>query len=331
MDTAVAEPESESPLPRRKSGFVTALLVLAMLGTAGWAAPALLGFDTANRYTIALAATLQYAVPVGSVLTVLGLVLRRWLTTLIVGLLTVVLAILVLPRAIPDSPTPVQGSPLRVLSVNLFFGRAEPEHVVDLVRDGRIDVLSLQELTPEAVAELDRAGLAELLPHRVLHSGPQADGTGIASRYPLRELPLVPPTSLAQPSALIDLPGRRDVEFVAVHPIYPVGADTAGDWLRELTALPRPPGERETPRILAGDFNATLDHSPLRALLGSGYADAAEVTGAGLTPTWGAGWMPRATIDHLLTSEGLVTQEYSVLDVPGTDHRAISGHIVIPD
>ncbi|GAB2651905.1 endonuclease/exonuclease/phosphatase family protein [Saccharopolyspora gloriosae] len=328
MDTAVAEPEIDSAPRRRKSGLVTALFVLAVLGTAGWATPALLGFDTANRYTIALVATLQYAVPVGSVLTVLGLVLRRWLTTLVVGLLTVVLAILVLPRAIPDSPTPVQGSPLRVLSVNLFFGRAQADRVVDLVRDGRIDVLSLQELTPQAVAELDRAGLAELLPHRVLHSGPRADGTGIASRYPLRELALVPPTSLAQPSALIDLPGPRDVEFVAVHPIYPMGADTADGWLRELTALPRPGGAA---RVLAGDFNATLDHSPLRALLGGGYADAAEVTGGGLTPTWGAGWMPRATIDHVLTSEGLVTQDYAVFDVPGSDHRAVRAHVVIPN
>ncbi|GAA3363656.1 endonuclease/exonuclease/phosphatase family protein [Saccharopolyspora gregorii] len=326
MGAAVAEPDAGSA---RRSGCATALFLLAVLGTAAWAAPVLLGFDTANRYLIALTATLPYAVPVGVVLTVLGLALRRWLSTLLVGLLSVVLVVLVLPRAIPDSPTPVQGSPLRVLSVNLFFGRADAERVVDLVRDGRIDVLSLQELTPEAVAALDRAGLAALLPHRVLHSGPRADGSGIASRFPLRELALVPPTSLAQPSALIRLPGGREVEFVAVHPLYPMGADTAGRWRQELDALPRPPGERAAPRILAGDFNATLDNSPLRALLGGGYSDVAEVTGDGLAPTWGAGWTPRVTIDHVLVSEGLVAQGYQVHDVPGSDHRAISAHLVV--
>ena len=35
-------------------------------------------------------------------------------------------------------------------------------------------------------------------------------------------------------------------------------------------------------RILAGDFNATLDHPELRALLDRGYVDAADAAGAGL-------------------------------------------------
>ena len=330
MDAAVAEPEADRPPRRRRSGLVTAVFLLLVLGVAGWVAPVLLGFDAANRCTIALVATLQYAVPVGVVLTALGLALRRWLSTLLVGLLTVVLAVLVLPRAIPDSPTPVQGSPLRVLSVNLFFGRADAAQVVRLVREGGVDVLSLQELTPEAVTALDRAGLDRLLPHRVLRSGPGADGSGIASRLPLRELALTSPSTLAQPSALIDLPGPRDVEFVAVHPLYPMGPGTAEVWSRELGELPRPGGEGGAPRVLAGDFNAALDHSPLRALLGSGYEDAAEVTGGGLAPTWGTGWMPRVTIDHVLTSGGLVPQQYAVHDVPGSDHRAVLTHLVVP-
>ncbi|MFR9728497.1 endonuclease/exonuclease/phosphatase family protein [Saccharopolyspora sp. MS10] len=327
MDAA----EADHPPRRRRSRLVTAVFLLLVLAVAGWSAPVLLGFDTANRGTIALVATLQYAVPAGAALTVLGLALRRWLSTLLVGLLTAVLAVLVLPRAIPDSPTPAQGSPLRVLSVNLFFGRADAAQVVRLVREGEVDVLSLQELTPEAVTALDRAGLERLLPHRVLRSGPGAEGTGIASRLPLRELALARPSALAQPSALIDLPGRRDVEFVAVHPLYPMGPGTAEVWARELDELPRPNGEGGPPRVLAGDFNATLDHSPLRALLGTGYEDAAEVTGGGLVPTWGTGWFPRVTIDHVLTSGGLVAQAYSVHDVPGSDHRAILAHLVVPD
>ncbi|MBQ6639554.1 MAG: endonuclease/exonuclease/phosphatase family protein [Saccharopolyspora sp.] len=331
MDLAVAEPQEIEPHPRkRKSGTVTALVALAVLGLLAWTAPVLLGFDTQNRYTIALVAILQYALPVGVVLVVLGLALRRWISTLVAALLTVLLAVLVLPRGIPDSPTPVQGTPLRVLSVNLYFGQAQPERVVELVRSRRVDVLSLQEVTPEAVAALDRAGLRELLPHRVVHARPGADGTGIASRFPMRELSLVPPTSLAQPSARIDLPGGRDVEFVGVHPLYPMGADTAGSWLREITALPGPPAEGGPARVLAGDFNGTLDHTPLRTMLGRGYSDAAEVTGGGFTPTWGSGWVPRVTIDHVLTSAGVVAQAYSVLDVPGSDHRAVFAHLVVP-
>lgn len=328
MSLAVTEPDEAEPAPRgRKSSLVTALVVLAVLGLLGWSAPMLLGFDTSNRYTIALTALLQYALPLTAAVAVLALALRRWVSTLVAALLAVALAVVVVPRGVPDSPSPVQGTPLRVLSANLYFGRADPARIADLVRREHVDVLSLQELTPEALAALDRAGLSGLLPHRAVHAGPAADGTGLLSRYPLRELSLVPKTSLAQPSARIDLPGR-DVEFVAVHPLYPMGADTASTWLREITALPEPSGP--APRVLAGDFNGTLDHAPLRALLGRGYADAAAVTGRGFVPTWGSGRVPRVTIDHVLSSGGVAAQDYRVLDVPGSDHRAIFAHLVVP-
>jgi hypothetical protein len=41
-------------------------------------------------------------------------------------------------------------------------------------------------------------------------------------------------------------------------------------------------------QLIAGDFNATLDHRVLRRLLGRGYADAADAAGDGLTWTWPA-------------------------------------------
>ncbi|WP_349253359.1 endonuclease/exonuclease/phosphatase family protein [Saccharopolyspora erythraea] len=316
---------------RRKSPAVTVLLVLAALVFAGWAALPLTGYDS-NRYAAALVALTQYAVPAGLVLVVLALVLRRWLTTLVVGLVTAALVASVAPRAIPDPPTPVQGTPLKVMSANLYFGEADAARVVELVRSNRIDVLSLQELTPELAAALDRAGLGELMPHRVFEAHAGAEGTGIASRYPLRSLALVPPTTMRQPSALVDLPGDRDVELVAVHPVIPVGSDTVGDWQREITVLPHTPAESRPPRVLAGDFNATLDHSPLRGLLGRGYADAAEVTGAGLRPTWprADAWLPPpVTIDHVLVSEGVVVQDYRTFEVAGADHRAVVAHLVV--
>ena len=56
------------------------------------------------------------------------------------------------------------------------------------------------------------------------------------------------------------------------------------------------------PRVLAGDFNATLDHAELRRLLDRGYRDAAEQAGVALRPTWPAGKsLPTlVTIDHVL-------------------------------
>ena len=84
-------------------------------------------------------------------------------------------------------------------------------------------------------------------------------------------------------------------------------------------------------RILAGDFNASLDHAVLRGLIGRGYADAADRAGAGLVPTWGyGGTRPPLTIDHVLVDRRCAVTGYSVHDIAGTDHRAVLAEIRLP-
>ncbi|MDR7301665.1 endonuclease/exonuclease/phosphatase family protein [Haloactinomyces albus] len=340
MDETAGVSETDEVVPERVrrrgppgGGVVTTLLLLLAVLFLGWASLRPAGFDS-HRLTAALVALTQYAVPTGAVIFVLALLLRRWLTTLVVGLVTAVLVVLVAPRAIPDEPTPVRGVPVTVLSVNTYFGEADPDRIVELVRRHGVDVLSMQELTPRLATALDEAGLAKVLPHRVLEVRPDTVGAGLASRYPLRELSLVRTTTMSQPSALVDLPGPRDMEIVAVHPTIPVGAGTTSTWQAEIAALPQPTDSRKNPaRVLAGDFNATLDHSPLRNLLGRGYEDAAEVTGNGLRPTWpmrGRPYVPGVTIDHVLVSGGIDIRGYRALSVRGTDHRAVLAHLIVP-
>ena len=69
-------------------------------------------------------------------------------------------------------------------------------------------------------------------------------------------------------------------------------------WLRMLDELP--PASPKVLRIIAGDFNATLDHSPFRAVLNRGYADAADRAGHGLEPTYPADSPIGIAIDHVL-------------------------------
>lgn len=318
----VADEPVEDEIARKPGGgCMTALLSLLTLAFLAWAALPIVELDV-ERYTVALTALTPYAVVVGVVLVLLGTVLRRWLNVLFALLATAALIYSVAPRALPDQVS-AEGEPLRVLSINTYFGGADATKIVDEVRGRRVDVLSLQELTPEGVAELERAGLFAELPHRVLQSGPKADGTGIVSRYPLRELALVPRTTLAQPSALVDLPVGRDVEFVAVHPLYPMGKGTAEIWAHDLVALPEPSLSGQ-PRVMAGDFNATLDHTRLKDLIGRGYLDAGASLGEGLTPTWPSSWTaPPVTIDHVLSSGGVRAEDYEVVDIPGSDHRAV--------
>ncbi|MBP2475187.1 endonuclease/exonuclease/phosphatase (EEP) superfamily protein YafD [Crossiella equi] len=329
--------EEDEPRRRRPGGrFVGAVLFLLALPVIVATALRGSGFD-AQRHVAAVIALTPYVLPAAAVLALLTLLFRRWLLAILLVLCTALLAMIVLPRAFVKARPLAVGEQVRILSVNLLFGRADPGYVVDLVRRTRADAVSLQELTPEAVTALDAAGLAGELPFRVLEPGPDATGTGIASRHPLSRIALgrdPAPGAFAQPSALINLPGPRGLELMAVHPRIPVGPEGTDPWLRDLGGLPEPRTEGPA-RVLAGDFNATLDHSPLRRLLGQGYQDAADQTGAGLTPTWpgvGAGLIPPpVTLDHVLVDKRCPVDRFDVFEIPGSDHRAILATITVPE
>ncbi len=311
-------------------GALSAFIVLLTTGFLGLAGLRLLGID-GSRYMVAATALTPYTTAAGVLLGCFALLVRRWAAGTVVLLVAVVLVAAVAPRAFPDSRPNGVGVEVGVMSVNLLFGRADAVDVVAAVRDNRIDVLSLQELTPEAVVELDRAGIRALLPHRVFEDEPGAQGSGIASRYPLTAKTLTPPGSMRQPGALVDLPGEQDIEVIAVHPLPPVVAAGPEAWQRELAGLPNR-DLNAPPRVLAGDFNATLDHVGLRRLLLNGYVDAADEVGAGLEPTWPAGrfWPPPVTIDHVLVDNRCPVDTYRVLAIDGTDHRAVVTRFVVP-
>jgi endonuclease/exonuclease/phosphatase family metal-dependent hydrolase len=240
------------------------------------------------------------------------------------------LGLLVRSRGITKPQPGASGPVLRVLTSNLYFGRADAEVVVARVRQTGADVLFLQELTEEAVTRLKQAGLDELLPHTQLELRGGSSGSGIYSRFPLDEGPPVPPVRMAQPTALLRLPGGETVELICVHPIPPAPARSGSSarWREELAVLP-PPGR--LPRVLAGDFNSTLDHAAFRAVLHLGYADAAQQTGTALTPTWGMpGRGAVLTLDHVLVDRGCAVLACSVHDVPGSDHRAVFAEIQLP-
>ncbi|HVT70406.1 MAG TPA: endonuclease/exonuclease/phosphatase family protein, partial [Trebonia sp.] len=240
------------------------------------------------------------------------------------------LGLMVRPRRWPRPQPMASGPMLRVLTVNLFFGRADAEIVVARVRQLGADVLFLQELTEDAVTRLKQAGLEDLMPHSQLEIRGGSAGSGIYSRYPLGDGPAVPPIRMAQPTALVRLPSGDEVELVCVHPAPPAPRQKGGAarWREELAALPAP-GER--PRVLAGDFNATLDHAAFRDVLRRGYDDAALVTGTALTRTWGIPERrPVLTLDHVLVDRSCAVLACATYFVPRTDHRALFAEIQLP-
>jgi endonuclease/exonuclease/phosphatase (EEP) superfamily protein YafD len=301
-------------------------------GLAAWAVARVTAADRVRRIEAPVAPLLSFtpqaaaAAPAAAV--ALALAGRRG-PAATAALAAAVLAVVVGPRAVRRPQPAASGPVLRVLTVNLLVGRADAGAVVALVRRTGADVLFLQELSADAVARLKQAGLGDLMPREVTEFRGGLRGSGIYSRFPLTEGPLAPARA-ARPAAVLELPGGEAVELACVHPRPPKPPWPQGvaRWRQQLAELP-PPGD--LPRVLAGDFNATLDHAVFRSVLRLGYADAALQAANALAPTWGpAGRLALITIDHVLVDQRCAVRASSVHAIPGTDHRAVYAEVQLP-
>jgi len=309
----------------KRTWLVTGLLVLAGLPLLTVAVLRTIGYD-GGWYLTALVALTPYVVVYGVIFAALALLLRRWWIGGVALALSALLVVYVAPRVFPADQPAAHGKTVRVLASNLYLGQADPAAIVRLVREQRVDVLNLLELTPAAVTGLEKAGLFQALPYRVLHPASGVDGSGILSRYPLTEEDYTGDSAQKQPGAAADLGDGVTLEIVAAHPRSPDSGYY--QWEQEMRDLSRAIGEHGL-RVLAGDFNATLDHAALRTVLSRGYVDAADARGDGLIPTWPAStaFVP---LDHVLVDKRVAIRDYRVLDVAGSDHRAVYAEVQLP-
>jgi endonuclease/exonuclease/phosphatase family metal-dependent hydrolase len=330
----IAEQSRAAPSTGRRWGrWWTGLCWLLVAPGFAWAVVRIGGLERGPL--VQLVAFTPYVAGWALVPAVLALALRRWAAAGVALLVAGALIAAVAPRALPDDQPPAAGPTLRVLTANLLVGSADPAALVTLVRTMRVDVLAVQEFTPQAQAALDRAGLAELLPHRQLNAEPSVSGSGLYSRFPLSSVGVRRHEGgfrFTQAYATVAVPGAPPVLVESVHPMAPSALSALGAWRANLYAEPAATPDGAL-RILAGDFNATLDHAPLRALLDTGYVDAAASVGAGLTGTWGpydGDDIPPVTIDHVLVDRRIAVREVSVHPLRHSDHRPVLAEVTLP-
>ena len=234
-----------------------------------------------------------------------------------------------------SAPAQASATTLRVMTCNVYKGRADPERIVELVRSEGVQVLALQETTRDFVSELERTGLGELLPYSSRASSDGVYGNGIWSALPISDAQsdAVGSSASAMPSGTVTL-GADDsgagarVCLVSVHTCAPV----PGYWnlwkrsVEEISAVrDRAAADTATRYVLMGDFNATYDHAPFREMLGGTLRDAAREVGR-LTLTWPAdrASVPALSgIDHVVMGPGVGAQDIEVAPVAGTDHKAL--------
>ncbi|HEV7804859.1 MAG TPA: endonuclease/exonuclease/phosphatase family protein [Solirubrobacteraceae bacterium] len=314
-----------SPLRHLIGGLVVAPWV-------AWAVVRWLELDGGFPLVAAMSYT-PYAAALALACALLVLALGARVVAVVGVVAAVALIAAVVPRGVEGAglaSDEARGTPFVAMTLNLLDGKVEAREILRLVRKYRVDVLSVQELTPQALRQLDAAGARKLLPGRVVRPGAEAAGAGLLARTGLRALRTRTMGGRPLPQARLRV-GGRSVLVASVHPVPPLTDGDTRLWRRQLRSLPGP--ERAgVPRVLLGDFNATLDHRELRRLLARGYRDAADATGDGLRPTWPVGRdRPPITIDHVLLARQILIRRLTLREMPRGDHRALIADLLLAD
>lgn len=242
----------------------------------------------------------------------------------VIGAATVVSAIVLAGRGFDTGAgaTTAADGDVTVLAFNTLHDGAAAEDIAAMVVEHGADVVVLPETsrtTAAAVAEL--SGDFQVFHHEIdsitsTTSLLVSDGLG---RY--GDLDAHDDGALASFTVRPETPGAPPI--TAVH-AYPPGASEMRRW-RTDTAWAVRRCEGADGAVVAGDFNATLDHPAFGRL--TRCVDAADAVGSAAVGTWPAGWPAWAgtPIDHVVVDgREWDVAGFRVLDaVGGSDHRPV--------
>lgn len=229
---------------------------------------------------------------------------------------------------------------LRVLTWNTNGAAVSAEQIARVIAEQKVDVVALPE-TSEQVGEqiairMRDAGDPMWVHHVNIRpdvvNGPQAWQTTILISADLGRYSVIDSSrdgssnTGSVPSAVAMPVNGEGPTIVAVHAVAPREKAMTG-WRSDLEWIADQCPEGDF--ILAGDFNATLDHMTSFGSDGGTMGrchDAASATGNGMMGTWPASVPPLlgAPIDHVMSSDDWRATGSVVLDdAGGSDHRAL--------
>ena len=330
-------PPPRSPRPGRGTARYIAAAVFTLVVAVPVLPDLLFGLDHRSPFVQLVSMRPWILCGAGALLLLLLVVMifERRVLPFVAGVLAVLLvgAGMVLPRVLPDTDT-LRGAPFRVLAFNTFEGEADAGELAALIETQQPDAVAIVESGANFAERL--IPLVEPMGYRV-HVSTDDDGDD-----DVEEVTAVVADSLGDVEVqvgddtttfpYVEVTGGDlgTLRFVAFHSVAPVPGSVP-EWNEDLALLSRWCAG-PTPAVVAGDFNATLDHSALRAGT-AGCGDAAAQRGAGLIPTWGPSPTVRGLgpqIDHVFATDGITAEAFDVHDIGGSDHRAISATLRLP-
>ena len=234
------------------------------------------------------------------------------------------------PMYVGDNPAPAAGAtPLTVMTFNMYEGKADTDQLFETLQDEDVDVVVLPEITFGSLHALEALGIDAEYPYHLGRPNGAVDGTMVFSRLVLTGTEVLP----AEFQSYRVTVGEGDDAFtlLAVHPRAPVPPGGAPQW-REENATMLAGAKASDADLVLGDFNATSDHAPMRDWKAAGWRDTLELVNAGWSRTWPANGLspvrdlhPPALIqiDHVLVGHRFAALDSHVVEIEGSDHRAI--------
>jgi endonuclease/exonuclease/phosphatase (EEP) superfamily protein YafD len=243
--------------------------------------------------------------------------------------------------SVPTGPPPTgrRGDRvLRIATANIHIRNRSPEAVAERVAGVRPDLLVVLEcgLANLSLPRLARADLRPVLLE-------QQDGTGgicvlaaprISAAAALAPAPFDSPCAMPAATVRIDT-DAGGISVLGVHAPPPLavcqgatGPTLAGlaSWIEDgRMRVDVGAAQAGDPVVVAGDLNSFPFSEGVRRLEALGLASGQNRTRRRRVGTWSpAPWMPRAArIDYVLFPPGIVPIDTWVVDLPGSDHRAL--------
>jgi endonuclease/exonuclease/phosphatase (EEP) superfamily protein YafD len=230
---------------------------------------------------------------------------------------------------------PKRASDVTVVAWNTLGGAPGATAIVTLALEARADIVSLPETdkqTADEIAVMMTAAGRPMTPHTTAFdtvSRARSTSVLVSTRLGRYTIDTASGSTTTLPTVILRPDSGAGPTIVAAHPVAPIPGELV-NWRSDLLWLSG--ACRSANVIMAGDFNATLDHlAGLGASAGKTMGrctDAAVQSRNGAVGTWSTS-IPAllgAPIDHVMATENWRVSGMRVvqdLDGVGSDHRPI--------
>lgn len=248
------------------------------------------------------------------VVTILLLLAQKWRSGLVFAGLVTAGVIAMIPYILMDD---TKGG-LKLLQSNLLF-RNDASALVSYVQDAQPDILTLQEVTDQSLANLDR--IRADYPHQVYCTFASVGGVAILTKFP----PLEAGSGCREGDGLVwtrVMTPNGAVTIASIHLFWPYPhhqAEQIERLLPYLEGMPRPV-------LIGGDFNnVAWSHNIHRIERATGTR---AISGIRLSFDVYKGW-GRFPIDHVLVPDGKGSARLGAN--LGSDHKSIIAALDLRD